>query len=435
MDVMTPHSEADGETRPVPERRRVVVIGAGQAGLSAAHFLRRAGLEPGRDLEVLDANPTPGGAWSHRWDALTFDDAHGIHDLPGLPLGPTDPSEPAREVVKRYYGRFEDAEGLSVSRPWRVTSVRTVDPAGAASRARFEVLAQSPDGARRLFLTDAVISGTGTWDRPYLPAYPGHFAGRQLTTRDFLSPEDFAGQRVLVVGGGTSAVQFVLLLEASGVRTVWSTRRPPQWTELPFDTNWGAQVERGVSSRTRVGLPPLSVVAATGLPLIPRYVAGIQRGVLVSRGGISRLTQGGVDFADGSHEEVDAILWATGFRASLGHLSPLHLREPGGGVLMAPDDVSVLRAPGLFLVGYGPSASTLGATRAGRRAARAALAASEGGGAAGGAVAGDAVAGGEVVEGAVADGERAAEGKAASSGTESAASSAARHAKLAAPAH
>lgn len=397
MDTTTPLRGPSDETRPgrvgqppdgvslashgalpPPERRRVVVIGAGQSGLSAAHFLRRAGLEAGRDLEVLDANPTPGGAWSHRWDALTFDDAHGIHDLPGLPLGLTDPTEPAREVVKRYYGRFEEVEGLQVSRPLRVTAVRALDPSAAQegsaeSGPRFEVLAQSPDGARRLFLTDAVISGTGTWDRPYLPSYPGHFAGRQLTTRDYVAAQEFAGHKVLVVGGGTSAVQFVLLLEAAGAQPIWSTRRAPPWTQLPFDRNWGAAVERGVASRTRSGMPPLSVVAATGLPLIPRYVAGIKRGVLVSRGAISRLTEHGVEFADGGTERVHAILWATGFRASLGHLAPLRLREPGGGVLMAPDDVSVVRAPGLFLVGYGPSASTLGATRAGRRAAREAL--------------------------------------------------------------
>jgi hypothetical protein len=80
-----------------------------------------------------------------------------------------------------------------------------------------------------------------------------------------------------------------------------------------------------------------------------------------------------VRFADGTEEHVDAILWATGFRASLDHLAPLHVRTPGGGILMMPDDVSVADAPGLALVGYGPSASTIGATRAGRKAARAVL--------------------------------------------------------------
>ncbi len=380
-DSVTPRTPADparpAAPGPAPAaasaptlERDVVVIGAGQAGLSAAHFLRAKGLRPGHELEVLDANPTPGGAWSHRWDALTFDDAHGIHDLPGAPLGDPDPTEPAREVVKRYFGAYEDAEGLGVQRPWRVTRVSRV----GAEDGRYRLEASGPGGARRVYLARSVISGTGTWDRPFIPSTPGRFDGPQLTTRDFRSPADFAGRRVLVVGGGTSAVQFVLLLEANGVDTLWSTRGAPRWTPLAFDQDWGRAVEQRVSARTRGGLPPLSVVAATGLPLIPRYVAGIERGVLVSRGPLARLTPGGVDFADGSHEEVDAILWATGFRASLGHLAPLALRAPGGGIAMADDDVSVAGAPGLFLVGYGPSASTIGATRAGRRAARAALA-------------------------------------------------------------
>ena len=80
----------------------VVVIGAGQAGLSAAYHLVKAGLRPHEDFVVLDANPGPGGAWRHRWPSLTFGTAHGIHDLPGLPLGTPDPAEPASSVVTRY---------------------------------------------------------------------------------------------------------------------------------------------------------------------------------------------------------------------------------------------------------------------------------------------------------------------------------------------
>jgi hypothetical protein len=60
------------------------------------------------------------------------------------------------------------------------------------------------------------------------------------------------------------------------------------------------------------------------------------------------------------------ILWATGFRAALDHLAPLHLRARGGGIRMAGTRVAA--EPRLHLVGYGPSASTIGANRAGRAA-------------------------------------------------------------------
>ncbi|MCC9205308.1 FAD-dependent oxidoreductase [Arthrobacter sp. zg-Y769] len=341
----------------------VLVIGAGQAGLSAAYHLRRRGLEPGTGFTVLDANPGPGGAWRHRWDSLTFGAAHALHDLPGMPLGSPDPAEPASAVVTRYYGRYERGFGLDVVRPVAVSAVAEGDGGRLAVRAA--------DG--RGWQARTVINATGTWDRPYWPYYPGResFRGRQLHTRDFRSVADFAGQKVLVVGGGTSAVQFLLQLNRAGVGTLWSTRRPPEFTLRPFDTEWGRAVEAKVSARTRAGLPPLSVVSATGLPLTEEYRRGIEDGVLVSRGPIDHLTEAGIVFADGSEEAVDTVLWATGFRAALDHLAPLHLREPGGGIRM--DGVRVVREPRLLLVGYGESSSTLGATRAGRSAALAAV--------------------------------------------------------------
>ena len=69
--------------------------------------------------------------------------------------------------------------------------------------------------------------------------------------------------------------------------------------------------------------------------------------------------------------KADVILWCTGFRASLGHLAPLDIREPGGGIRMLGTQVA--KEPRLHLVGYGPSSSTIGATRAGRAAANAVI--------------------------------------------------------------
>ncbi|WP_372698091.1 FAD-dependent oxidoreductase [Arthrobacter sp. JSM 101049] len=350
---------------------QVIVVGAGQAGLSAAYHLARRGLRPGTDFVVLDANDGPGGAWRHRWDSLTFDAAHALHDLPGLPLGTPDPREPASAVVSRYYGQYEHHFGLAVVRPVRVASI-TRTPAQAGGPADGLVV-RATDG--RTWRAEAVVNATGTWDRPYWPAYPGRadFGGRQLHTHDFTDAADFAGERVLVVGGGTSAVQFLLQLDAAGASTVWSTRRAPDWTSTAFDAEWGRGVEERVNARTRAGLPPRSVVSETGLPLTGQYRAGIEAGVLASRGPLQRLVPGGAVFADGTTAELDTVLWATGFRAALDHLSPLRLREAGGGIRMAADAVTVVREPRLFLVGYGASASTLGATRAGRAAALVAL--------------------------------------------------------------
>ena len=338
-----------------------IVIGAGQAGLSAAYHLIRKGFRPFEDFVVLDSNDGPGGAWRHRWDTLTFDRAHGLHPLPGMALDTPDPKEPASAVVARYYGSYEERFGIPVIRPFKA--------AGVTGSLEDGFTVTSTDG--RTLTARSLINATGTWDKPHWPSYPGQrdFAGRQLHTRDFVSPDEFLGRRVLVVGGGTSAAQFLLQLAELGIDTLWSTRRAPQWRTAPKDASWGIEVEAEVNGRTRSGLPPRSVVSVTGLPLTDFYTAGIESGVLVSRGAVARFGERSVRFADGSEEPIDVVLWATGFRASLDHLAPLGIREPGGGILMDDDSVSVVKVPGLFLVGYGASASTIGATRAGRAAA------------------------------------------------------------------
>ncbi|MHA7268859.1 FAD-dependent oxidoreductase [Arthrobacter sp. HLT1-20] len=350
----------------------VVVIGAGQAGLSAAYYLARQGLSPETDFVVLDANPAPGGAWLHRWSSLTLGAAHAVHDLPGMKLPPADPDEPASVVVGRYYGNYEKTFSLPIRRPVKVHAVRSLptDDGVPSSAAASPVAVETDAG---VFTTRLVINATGTWDKPHWPHYPGveTFAGRQLHTHDFSSVAEFAGQKVLVVGGGTSAVQFLLQLADAGVHTAWSTRRAPEFTSREFNPDWGRDVEARVNARTAAGLPPLSVVGVTGLPMTRQYQDGIAAGTLVSRGPLQRLTSGGAVFGDGSTFAADAILWATGFRAAMDHLAPLKLREPGGGIVM--DGVRVAREPRLLMVGYGASASTLGANRAGRAAAVAAL--------------------------------------------------------------
>src|ERR1700709_1005337 len=75
---------------------------------------------------------------------------------------------------------------------------------------------------------------------------------------------------------------------------------------------------------------------------------------------------GGVREADGSFTAVDAILWATGFKAALAHLDPLRLRNESGGIRMTGTQVGA--DPPVHLGGFGPSQSTVGANRAGRQA-------------------------------------------------------------------
>jgi len=357
----------------------VVVIGAGQAGLSSAYFLRRAGFEPGTGYVVLDGDRAPGGAWQHRWPSLRMETVNGIFDLPGMVFEPPSPREQASVAVPRYFAEFEQRFQLAVHRPATVQAVRY----GPGDRLLVETGTET-------WAARAVINATGTWTKPFWPYYPGRetFLGRQLHAATYPGPGEFAGKRVIVVGGGITAIQLLSELADAGASTTWVTRRPPVFRDQPFTREYGREVVAMVDARVRAGLVPQSVVSVTGLPVTDQIREAQRSGVLHRLPMFDRITPEGVvwdtpqtpedledlDALDGLEAgaprsiDADVILWCTGWRAALDHLAPLHLRAPGGGITM--DGTRVVLEPRLHLVGYGPSASTVGANRAGREAVR-----------------------------------------------------------------
>jgi len=361
-DARLTAADADPPTG-VRLRTDVVVIGAGQAGLSAAYHLKRLGVPPIRGFVVLDQSPSPGGAWQFRWPSLTLSTVNRIHDLPGMrfaDVARTDSSEvQAAIAVPEYFAAYERKFELPVYRPVRVRVVCDRGDRLLVEADRFSVSARG------------IINATGTWETPYIPEYPGAelFRGRQLHTKEYRTADEFRSQHVVIVGGGISAIQ--LLDEISSVTTTtWVTRRPPEFRTAPFDEEAGRAAVKLVEERVRRGLPPLSVVSVTGLPVTPRIEAMRARGVLKRLPMFSDIVAEGVRWADGTVMHADVILWCTGFRSALDHLAPLALREPDGGIVMTGRlATQVAKDPRVHLVGYGPSASTIGANRAGSAAA------------------------------------------------------------------
>ncbi|MFE9321144.1 NAD(P)-binding domain-containing protein [Nocardia sp. NPDC052278] len=360
----------------------ILVIGAGQAGLSAGHHLQRIGLRPERDFLIVDHAPGPGGAWQFRWPSLTLTTVNRVHDLPGMSFAETLPPDsdavPAATAVPHYYELYEKRFDLRVRRPVSVTVVcdRNTDGSPCAAgpdlaAGRGTTLNVETDTAGTIRVR-GLINGTGTWEHPFIPRYPGAqtFAGRQLHTRDYRTADEFAGKHVVVVGGGVSAVQ--LLDEISQVTTTtWVTRREPVFRDAPFAEEDGRAAVAIVEDRVRHGLPPGSVVSVTGLRLDDRLRAARARGALQRHPIFASIEPDGVRWPDGTFQHADVILWATGFRSALDHLAPLRLRGPGGGITMTGRlATQVAVDPRIHLIGYGPSASTIGANRAGRAAAQ-----------------------------------------------------------------
>src|SRR5699024_2647642 len=351
-----------------PEVRDCVVIGAGQAGLSSAFHLRRLGI----DHVVLDANARPGGAWQHRWPTLTMESVHGVAGLPDMDVPDSARDEPARDFVPRYFAAYEDAYDIDVTRP---VSVRRVDNDGVDNDG-----VDDGGGILRVWADDAmwrartIVNATGTWTQPFIPYYPGRetFVGEQFHTVDYRGAEAFRGKRTIVVGGGASAVQ--LLGEIALVTdTIWVTRTEPRWRSGPFTAELGRESVARVEDRVRKGLPPSSVVDVTGLQLRPEEREAERRGAYRRHPMFARIEPDGVRWASGAFEYADAILWATGFRPAVSHLALLNLRTPEGGIRLTGRGRVPTQAAAdkrVQMVGYGPSASTIGANRAGRVAAR-----------------------------------------------------------------
>ncbi|MFB8243185.1 NAD(P)-binding domain-containing protein, partial [Kitasatospora purpeofusca] len=195
-------------------RVQVLVVGAGQAGLAAGYYLRRTGL----DFAIIDGATAPGGAWQHYWDSLRLFSPAAYSSLPGRPMpGQAGQSCPDADHAARYLAEYEKRFDLPVHRPVKVLAVEDAQDGG--------LLARTDDGT---WHTRALVSATGSWSRPFVPAVPGRelFTGRQLHTTGYGRAEDFTGARVVVVGGGNSGAQIAADLTGHAAAVRWVTRRP-----------------------------------------------------------------------------------------------------------------------------------------------------------------------------------------------------------------
>ncbi|MFE9172468.1 ArsO family NAD(P)H-dependent flavin-containing monooxygenase [Streptomyces kebangsaanensis] len=338
----------------------VIVVGGGQAGLAAGYHLRRQGL----DFVILDAQGTPGGAWQHTWDSLHLFSPAAYSSLPGR-LMPPQPGEeyPDAGHVVAYLRDYEKRYELDVRRPVRVLGVHRDG----------RLLRVETDSG--IWHARAVISATGTWWRPFLPAVPGRgdFDGRQLHTVEYRRPQDFAGRRVIVVGGGNSGAQIAADL-AYDTELTWVTQRPPRFLADDID---GRSLFDAATARRRAldeGRADTGGVASLGdIVAVPPVRDTRDRGLLKASPMFTRLVPGGVEWTDGTRADADTIIWCTGFRPALSHLAPLQLRGRRGHI--ATDGTRAVGEPRLHLLGYGDwtgpaSATLIGVGRPARDTAR-----------------------------------------------------------------
>jgi cation diffusion facilitator CzcD-associated flavoprotein CzcO len=286
------------------------------------------------------------------WPSLRTFSPTVYSSLPGwmMPAWTEDDGYPLACHVVDYLTRYEQRYDLPVVRPARVSRVE---------RSASGMVVRSDAGG---WEARAVVSATGTWSRPFVPAYPGmaEYAGRQLHTADYRDRNEYAGQRVVLVGGGNSAAQ--ILAEVSQVaETTWVTLRPPRF--LPDDVDGHDLFSIATARRRRLDSGAADDAGVMGLGdivMVPSVREARDRGVLHAEPMFDRLVPKGVAWRD-RVLDVDAVIWCTGFRPTLSHLSPLGLRNAEGHI--ATHGTQAVDEPRLHLLGYGdwtgPASATL----------------------------------------------------------------------------
>jgi putative flavoprotein involved in K+ transport len=325
-------------------------------------MLQRAG----EQVVVLERGEI-GEAWTTRYDRLHIHTVRWLSCLPGYRIPRAFGKWPSRDRVIEYLrayaerNRLEVRTGVEVKRLDRGSGGWSVATAAGGVEA------------------ERVVIATGHSNVPFLPDWPGAFAGEIVHSVDYRNPAPYAGRRVLVVGAGNSGAEISVDVADGGaaeislaVRTAPSIVRrdtlgfPSQVLGIATGRLPVPVVDRIAATLRRLSIPDLTPygLRAPAQPyseflrrrVIPILDVGIVDAVRSGRvrvvAALERFEEGAALLADGSRLEVDAVIAATGFRPGLeplvGHLGVLNERgEPVvHGSSEHPD------APGLHFVGY-----------------------------------------------------------------------------------
>jgi putative flavoprotein involved in K+ transport len=278
----------------------VVVIGAGQAGLAIGYYLQQRR----RNFVILERASAIGAAWHERWESLTLFTPRRYDSLPGLPFAGDPDGYPSRDEVISYLERYAAELRLPVELSCDVRKLAVQDRSFLV-----EV-----DG--RTVSADQVVVATGPFQAPFVPVIADGLDPKvvQLHSTGYRAPEDVPPGTVLVVGGGNTGFQIAKELSATATvhLSIGSRQKPLPQRLLGRDLFWWltktrllrTTVESRLGQRLRdrdtlIGSSPRQLRKRYGVVTRPRAIDASGRTVR---------------FEDGSTLDVDAVIWATGYR-------------------------------------------------------------------------------------------------------------------------
>ncbi|HPK32719.1 MAG TPA: NAD(P)-binding domain-containing protein [Ottowia sp.] len=348
----------------------VCIIGAGSSGVAAAKALHAQGVA----VEGFEIGSDIGGMWRYQNDnglssayrSLHIDTSGGNLGYPDHPIPDQYPDFLSHAEVLEWLESY--AERFDVRRHFRFNcKVERVEPEeGGAWRVTLA-------GGEVRRCRAVIVANGHLWD-PRTASFPGSFEGEQIHAHHYRTAEPFSGKRVLVIGIGNSAVDIAVDVCKSASRTFVSTRRsawvmPKYIMGIPVD-RWGAFFGRRlrlptpvsrtlvrwlaylvVGDQTRFGVPrPSHAIWREHATLSQELLPYCGHGWIRMKPNVRELQGRQVVFDDGSVEQVDAIIQATGYKTSFPFLDPalfqVNEEVPALYRRMAPPGL-----PGLFFLG------------------------------------------------------------------------------------
>ena len=312
----------------------VVVIGGSQAGLAVGYHLAKRGLR----FVILDAGSELGQVWRSRWDSLTLFTPAQYSGLPGMAFPLPKDAYPSKDDVVTYLQAYVSAFDLPVRLNAKVTSLTQREGAYVVA---------TPDEE---FTASHVVVATGPFRVPFVPPIAGDLDERvfQIHGADYRNPAQLPeGGHVLVVGGGNSGFQIAEELAATRKVDLAVGKRVPSLPQrlLGKDLFWWL---------SGIGFMKVSTDSRLGRKLAKRDVLIGSSARRLRRSGVTlrkRLASAAgrrAVFGDGSEQDVDAIVWATGYRPDFSWIDIPTIKDERGGIIHRR---GVTDAPGVLFIG------------------------------------------------------------------------------------
>src|ERR671919_840608 len=297
------------------EHLEVAVVGGGQAGLAMGYYLREQGLQ----FAIFEGSASIAPAWRERWDSLTLFTPRRYSALPGLPFSGEPDGYPTRDEVISYLDRYAETFELPIELNSEVRDVsREPD--------RFVI---EVDG--RTVTADQVVIATGPFQTPFVPKLAEKLEPKvwQAHSTGYRRPGDIPEGTVLVVGGGNTGFQIAKELSATHkvVLSVGSKQKPLPQRIAGRDLFWwltkthllSTTVESRLGNNlqhrdTLIGSNPRELKRRYGVELKPRTTDASGRTI---------------SFEDGHELDVEAVIWATGYRPDYSWIDLPILTESG----------------------------------------------------------------------------------------------------------